>query len=101
MIKKFWTISEVIEIFEVERRLLSDLEEEDILCSCVSEEATERGYRSEEMDTLRLVKILMDDLDVNLSGVDIILRMRRQMIDMRQQFDAILEDLAEKLREEP
>ncbi len=100
MTKEFWTISEVIEIFEVERGFLSDLEEEDIVCPCVAEDATERGYRSDEMDTLRLVKILVDDFEVNLSGVDIILRMRRQMIDMRRQFDAILEDLAEKLRQE-
>jgi len=42
----------------------------------------------------------VEELGVNLPGVDIILRMRRDMFSMRRQFDAILEDLARKIRAE-
>ena len=38
-------------------------------------------------------------MDVNLAGVEVILRMRQMMFDMRKQFDVILEDLAQQLRE--
>ena len=98
MDKDFWTITEVLEIFEIKQRFLDALEEEDIVCTCFSEAGREKGYRSDEMEKLRLAKILIEDLDVNLSGVDIILRMRQQMLDMRRQFDDILEDLARKIR---
>ena len=100
MTKKHWTITEVVEIFEIDRELLTDLAEEDIICPICREEDDEKLYRSDEMEKLRLVKILVDDMDVNLPGVDIILRMRQQVIDMRRQFDAILDDLAKKIREE-
>jgi len=40
----------------------------------------------------------MEDMDVNLSGVEVILQMRKNMIDMRRQFDAILEDLARQMQ---
>jgi len=47
-----------------------------------------------ELDKLRLVKVLMEEMEVNLPGVEVILRMRQNMLQMRRQFDDILEDLA-------
>lgn len=98
MAKEFWTRSEVIEIFEMHHQLLAILEEEEIVCPRRRQADGEGLYSPEEMELLRITKILIDELDVNLPGVDIILRMRHQMIDMRRQFDDILTDLAEKLR---
>ncbi len=99
MTKEFWTISEVLEIFEMRRQLLAALEEEDIVTPRRREDDGESLYSREEMEMLRVAKILADELEVNLAGVDIILRMRRQMIEMRKQFDDILADIAEKLKE--
>ncbi|MDD5475769.1 MAG: chaperone modulator CbpM [Syntrophales bacterium] len=99
MAKEFWTLSEVIEIFEIKRQLLINLEEEEILCPRCSEDDGERLYSSEDMEILRITVLLIEELDVNLPGVDIILRMRRRMIDMRKQFDNILKDMADKMRE--
>lgn len=98
MVKEYWTRSEVIEIFEIQQQLLAILEEEEIVCPRHQQDDGEGLYSPEEMELLRITKILIDELDVNLPGVDIILRMRHQMIDMRRQFDDILTDLAEKLR---
>ncbi len=99
MAKEFWTLTEVIEIFEIRRTDLVTLEEEEIVCPRSGETEGEPLYSRDEMEMLRVAKVLMDELDVNLAGVDIILRMRRQMLAMRNQFDAILVDLAEKLRD--
>jgi MerR family transcriptional regulator/heat shock protein HspR len=41
----------------------------------------------------------MEDMDVNLPGVEVILRMRENMVQMRRQFDAILEELAVQIKE--
>jgi len=100
MVKKYLTKLEIIEMFEVEERFLLDLEDEDILCPVVRKGRKERVYPLGEVEKLRLAKILVEEMDVNLPGVDIILRMRRDMFDMRRQFDAILADLADKLKQE-
>lgn len=99
MTKEYWTVSEVIEIFEISSTFLTILEEEEIICPSCREEDNERIYSCEDMEVLRIAKILTEEFDVNPPGVDIILHMRKQMIDMRKQFDDILLDLAEKLRD--
>jgi len=99
MTKELWSVTEVLELFQVEEGLLSDLEEEEIVCAACDEGLPTRLFHIHELEKLRIAKILMEEMDVNLSGVEVILRMRQNMIDMRKQFDAILEDLAGQLNE--
>ncbi len=98
MAKEFWTVKEVIEFFEVDERFLSDLEQEELVYTQCHGEFSEKVFPSRELEKLRLAKILVDEMGVNLAGVEIILRMRQTMFDMRKQFDAILEDLAEEIQ---
>jgi len=98
--KERWTLEEVVRIFELEEPFLLDLEEEEIVCCLREEPSGRRLYAFGELEKLRIVKVLVDELGVNLPGVDIIIRMRRDMISMRRQFDAILEDLAKKIKSE-
>ena len=98
MTKELWTITEVSEVFEVEERFLIELEDEEIICSVCNGDPPTKLYTSSELEKLRLVKILTDDMGVNLAGAEVILRMRQSMIEMRRQFDSILEDLAQELK---
>ena len=98
MDKEFWTVHEVMERFEVEETFLRDLENEEILCPTCEEDAQSKRFSVDELEKLRLAKLLVEEMEVNLSGVDIILGMRQHMLEMRRQFDAILEDLAAQLR---
>ncbi len=98
MEKEFWSIKEVIEFFEVDEQFLAELEEEELLTSLSGRETRGKVFPSQEVEKLRLAKILMEDMGVNLAGVDIILRMRQTMFDMRKQFDDILEDLARQIQ---
>ncbi len=98
MTKEFWTIKEVIEVFELEEITVEQLEEEEILCPRCQGDLSSRLFSREDMERLRLAKILMDEMGVNIPGVDIILRLRQNLIDMRRQFDAILEDVANHVR---
>ena len=100
MTKEYWTIAEVIEIFQVDKRFVTDLEEEEIICPVCKEDTTKKFLSAGELEKLRLAKILVEDMGVNLEGVDVILQMRQKMIEMRKQFDDILEDLAEQLRQQ-
>lgn len=98
MDKRYWTTTEVIEIFQVETRFLDDLEAEEILCPDCREHPSEKRFSETDLERLRLAKMLVEDMDVNLAGVEIILRMRQNMLDMRAQFDAILLDVADNVR---
>ena len=99
MQKEYWTISEIIEIFQVEETFIADLEEEDIVCPTCLEGMPTKQFSVHDVERLRLAKILMEEMDVNLPGVEVILRMRESMIHMRRQFDDILEDLARQIKE--
>jgi MerR family transcriptional regulator/heat shock protein HspR len=99
MTKEFWTKTEVVDFFQIEERFLVDLEEEEIICPLCQDDPSERLFTPTEMEKLRLAKTLVEDMGVNLAGVEVILRMRQNMIEMRNQFDTILEDLARHLPE--
>ncbi len=99
MTKEYWTVSEVIEIFQMDETTIQYLEEEEIVCPECCDEHPAKRFSSADFDKLRLVKVLMEDMDVNLPGVEVILRMRQSLIRMRKQFDDILEDLAAEIKE--
>lgn len=95
---KYWTRTEVIEIFQMETGFLSELEEEEIVCPEELGDACEKRFSEADLERLRLVKLLVQEMGVNLAGAGIILHMRQQMFDMRAQFDQILEDLARNIQ---
>lgn len=98
MTKKVWTITEVIETFQVDETFLAELEKEEIVCPTCGEGQETKLFSSIEVEKLRIARILTADLDVNLPGVEIILRMREETIKMRRQFDDILRDLSQHLK---
>jgi MerR family transcriptional regulator/heat shock protein HspR len=83
--------------FEIEEGFLVELEEEEIICPLCRDDHSEKLFSPTDMEKLRLAKILVEGMGVNLAGVEVILRMRQNMIEMRNQFDTILEDLAQQL----
>lgn len=52
----------------------------------------------EEAEKLRVITVLVREMDVNLAGVEVILRMRQELVSMHQQFDEILHALVDELR---
>jgi MerR family transcriptional regulator/heat shock protein HspR len=99
MKKDLWTVTQIVEFFEIDEAFLCQLEEEDIVCPTCGDDPSSKVFPLQELEKVRLAKILVDEMGVNLAGVDVILRMRRNMTAMRKQFDGILEALAKDLRE--
>lgn len=98
MEKKYFSTTEIMEIFQVDEDLIIRLEQEDIICpECLGGEPFKHFSRN-EIEKLRIAKMLIEDMDVNMPGVEIILRMRESMITMRRQFDDILEDLSSQIK---
>lgn len=98
MEKDVWTLKEVIEALHIDEKLITSLEREDVITLATDEAGREKLLPYREIDKVRVARILMEDMDINLPGVEVILRMRQNMIDMRRQFDEILEDLARELQ---
>ena len=94
MSKEFWSVAEIIEIFNVDQNFIENLEKENIICKACIDNTSEKSFSLNDMEKLRLAKILMHEMDVNIPGIEVILQMRQSMIDMRKQLDAILEDMA-------
>jgi MerR family transcriptional regulator/heat shock protein HspR len=98
MAKEFWKITEVVELFQIDRGFLDDLEEEEIICPTCRDDSEEKLFSSGDLEKLRLARLLFEEMDVNMPGIEVILQMRQNMLDMRKQFDDILEDLASRLQ---
>jgi len=47
---------------------------------------------------VRLIALLMREMEVNLAGVEVILHMREDQLAMRRQFDEVLRGLVGELR---
>ncbi len=99
MKQEFWKLTEIVEQFQIDKGFLDELEEEEIICPTCREDSKEKFFSSVDLDRLRLARILFEEMDVNLPGIEVILQMRQNLMDMRKQFDEILEDLASRLKE--
>ena len=48
-----------------------------------------RLYSQEDVERLRRIKTLMDDLGVNLAGVEVIIRMAGRMVEMEREMEEL------------
>jgi MerR family transcriptional regulator/heat shock protein HspR len=55
---------------------------------------------SSDLERARVIALLTEELDVNLPGAEVILRMRDDMIAMQRQFEEILTSLVDELKRE-
>ena len=97
--KAYWTVTEIIETFQVDESFIRELENDDIVCPTCKKNDPVKLFSPDEIEKLRLAKLLIEEMDVNRPGVEVILHMRQNMIEMRRQFDNILEDLAKQIQE--
>ena len=99
MEKEFWTVTEAVEVFQLDEHFIIELEDEEIICPRCFQDKGAKHLSYEEMEKIRIAKVLSEEMEVNLSGVQVILHMRQQMLEMRRQFDEILEDLRNRILE--
>jgi len=103
---------EKLDIAEICRRLgiqpveLEAMEEEGLITLAALKDG--KALPSDQLERVEMILRLQRDLSVNLAGIDVILEMRRKMLQMRREVDAILDfirrqisrDLREMLGEE-
>ena len=70
-------LTALLELLEDDRELLKALAEEGLI------EEDAQVFAPEDVETILISQTLVRELDVNLAGVDVILRLRRQLLMTR------------------
>ena len=96
MRRKYLRISDVTEICEVDTKFVMRLERESVISPILR--GREKVYPLDQVDRVRVARLLMQEMGVNLEGAEVALHMRDQMIAMQRQFNEILRLLGEELK---
>lgn len=91
-------VTQVITELSVQPEFLQQLEAEQLIHVKQSLEG-EGLLSSEDVDRVRIAKLLMADLEVNLPGVEVVMHMRESMLAMHRQFAEVLDTLVAELRQ--
>lgn len=94
---RYLKVSEVCLRLNVDDAFLRSLQDEGLIEVKHSTD-DEALISAPDAERLRVTVVLMREMDVNLAGVEVVLRMREQLMGMHRQFDAILHDLVDELR---
>ncbi len=97
MAKKYLRITEVVKICGVDEEFIYRLEEERLIRSVSRRK--QKLYSLDQVDRVRVAHTLMADMGVNLEGAEVALHMREQMITMQRQFEHVLRELLNELKE--
>ena len=96
MPRKYLRISEVTKICGVNVKFVQRLEQQQVIYPIVSR--SEKLYPLEQVDRVRVARLLIEEMGVNFEGAEVALNMREQMIAMQRQFNEVLRLLGRELR---
>jgi len=96
MPRKFLRITEVTKLYGVDVKFVKRLEQENIIFPIVRR--SEKYYPLDQVDRIRVARLLIEEMGVNLAGAEVALHMREQMVAMQRQFNEILRRLGRELK---
>lgn len=99
MTDQYYYRKQIIEILEVDESFLDELMAEDLIHPHQVESFKERVFPQDQVERIRIIANLVQELEVNLAGAEVILEMRENMIRMQRQFDQILQVLVRELKD--
>jgi MerR family transcriptional regulator/heat shock protein HspR len=83
MARKYLRITEVVELCGVDKQFVRRLERERVIHALTRE--NRKLYSLDQVDRVRVARLLMEELGLNLEGIEVVLHMREQMIAMQRQ----------------
>jgi MerR family transcriptional regulator/heat shock protein HspR len=95
MPRKYLRITEVTKICGVDVKFVKRLEQESVIYSIVRR--SEKFFPLDQVDRIRVARLLIEEMGVNLEGAEVALNMRDQMIAMQRQFNEVLRLLGREL----
>jgi MerR family transcriptional regulator/heat shock protein HspR len=96
MPRKFLRITDVVKICGVDEDFVIRLEKEKVIYPIVRR--SRKLYPLDQVDRVRVARLLIEEMGVNLEGAEVALHMREQMIAMQRQFNELLRLLGRELK---
>ena len=96
MPRKYLRITEVTKICNVDVKFVKRLEQEKVIYPILRR--SQKLYPLDQVDRVRVARLLIEEMGVNLEGAEVALHMREQMIAMQRQFNDILRLLGRELK---
>ncbi len=96
MPRKYLRITEVTKICNVDAKFVTRLERENVISPILRR--SQKVYPLDQVNRVRVARLLMEEMGVNLEGAEVALHMREQMIAMQRQFNEILRLLGRELK---
>lgn len=88
MARKYLQISEVVRICGVDEAFVKRLERENVIHSITRQK--HKLFALDQVDRIRVARVLIDEMGVNLEGTEVVLHMREQMIAMQRQVTELI-----------
>lgn len=88
MARRYLRTIEIVKICGVDEEFILTLERENVIRPVVQQK--EKLYPPDQVDRVRVARLLIEEMGVNLEGAEVVLNMREQMIAMQRQFDKLL-----------
>jgi MerR family transcriptional regulator/heat shock protein HspR len=88
MPRKYLRITEVTKICGVNEKFVTRLEREQVIHAIVRR--SQKLYPLDQVERVRVARLLIEEMGVNLEGAEVALNMREQMIAMQRQFNELL-----------
>jgi MerR family transcriptional regulator/heat shock protein HspR len=96
MARKYLRMIEVIKVCGVDEEFILRLERENMIRPIARQR--QKLYPLDQVDRIRVARLLIEEMGVNLEGAEVALHMREQMIAMQRQFDKLLRLLVEEFK---
>lgn len=97
MTARYIRLSEVCERFAIDDELLRVVEAEKLV-DIEHPADPEAVVTPEQAERLRLIAVLMRELEVNVAGVEVILHMREDLCAMQRDFHEVLQAVVAEMR---
>ena len=98
MKKKLYTLTVITRMAEIDEEIILRYEEEGFISPTT--EKDEKFYTDDDLEQVKMIKRLTDELGVNLAGVEVILNMRQQILDMQVEFEKMLAQMKNQFLKE-
>ncbi len=94
MVKKYFCLTEVVNICEVSEDFVLSLERERLVKSVKRRRL--KLFPVDQVDRIRVAHVLINEMGVNLAGVEVALHMREQLINIRREHVVFLRRLGRR-----
>ncbi len=93
----YHTRKELLELLDTDDGFIASLEQEEIIV--VDSPAGDQGEFSDRMlERARVAQNLIRDLEVNMAGVAVIVRMREELAELRHRLEELLDEIQKRER---